>query len=131
MRESFTAKETLKEMLIGIVLFGLIVCIIGIWFVNEILLFCTGLWIGIGIACFAAWHMWYHLNLGMQMGEGATKYMLSQNILRYGLIVICYGVVCITKVGNPVAAFIGIMGLKMGAYLQPFVHKMIEKIQRR
>ena len=32
---------------------------------------------------------------------------------------------------NPLAAFAGIMGLKAGAYLQPFTHKISTKFKRR
>ena len=56
---------------------------------------------------------------------------MSQNMIRYGVIVIAFGVLCLLDIGNPLAAFAGIMGLKAGAYLQPFTHKIITKIQRR
>jgi hypothetical protein len=29
--------------------------------------------------------------------------------------------------GNPIAAFVGVMGLKTAAYLQPSIHKILSK----
>ena len=57
--------------------------------------------------------------------------LLSQNMIRYGVIVIAFGMLCMIDIGNPLAAFAGIMGLKAGAYLQPFTHKISTKFKRR
>ena len=71
------------------------------------------------------------LNIGLDLGDSASKYVLSQNMIRYGVIVVAFGVLCLLEIGSPLAAFAGIMGLKAGAYLQPFTHKILTKIQRR
>ena len=123
--------ETLKELLTGIAFYGIIVEILGLCFSKQKGYFSIGLWIGILLAIAAAIHMWWGLDKGMELGNGATKYLLSQNMIRYGVIVIAFGVLCLLDIGNPLAAFAGIMGLKAGAYLQPFTHKIITKIQRR
>ena len=93
--------------------------------------FTIGLWFGIVLACAAAFHMWWGLNIGLELGDGAGKYVLSQNMIRYGVIVVAFAALCILDFGNPLAAFAGIMGLKAGAYLQPFTHKIMLKIKRR
>lgn len=123
--------ETLKELLIGILFYGIIVEVIGICFIKDKTYFSIGLWIGIILACAAAVHMWWGLDRAMDLGDGASKYALSQNLIRYGVIVVAFGALCVMDVGNPIAAFAGIMGLKAGAYLQPFTHKIIIKFQRR
>ena len=131
MKKIFATNETLTEMILGILLFGGIIWLVGIWFVSGKLLFSSGLWLGIVIACLAGWHMARTLDRGMELGTAATKYIVSPNMLRYLGIVIVYGVICITKAGDPIAAFIGIMGLKAGAYLQPLIHKVMTKEKRR
>lgn len=123
--------ETLKELLIGILFYGIIVEVIGICFIKDKVYFTLGLWIGIVLAFAAAIHMWWGLDKAMDMGDGASKYVLSQNMIRYGVIVVAFGALCVMDVGNPIAAFAGIMGLKAGAYLQPFTHKIMIKFQRR
>ena len=123
--------ETLKELLMGISFYGIIVEVLILCFSKKIIYLSIGLWIGIFLAFAAAIHMWWGLEKGMELGDGATKYLMSQNMIRYGVIVIAFGVLCLLDIGNPLAAFAGIMGLKAGAYLQPFTHKIITKIQRR
>lgn len=123
--------ETLKELLIGIVVYGILIEAVGIWFVKEKMYFTYGLWIGVFLAVVAALHMWKSLNVGVDLGDKASKYIIAQNLVRYGVIVIAFGVLCILDFGNPIAAFAGIMGLKAGAYLQPFTHKLRMKLQRR
>ena len=123
--------ETLKELLIGILFYGILVEVIGICFINDKMHFTIGLWYGIVLALAAAVHMWWGLDRALDLGDGAGKYALSQNMIRYGVIVVAFGALCIMDVGNPIAAFAGIMGLKAGAYLQPFTHKIMIKFQRR
>ena len=123
--------ETLKELLIGILFYGILVEMIGICFIKDKMYFTIGLWFGIILACAAAVHMWWGLDKAMDMGNGASKYALSQNMIRYGVIVVAFGALCVVDLGNPIAAFAGIMGLKAGAYLQPFTHKIMIKFQRR
>lgn len=123
--------ETLKELLIGILFYGILVEVIGICFLKEKVYFSIGLWIGISLAFAAAIHMWWGLDKALDMGDAAGKYALAQNMIRYGVIVVAFGALCIMDVGNPIAAFAGIMGLKAGAYLQPFTHKIMIKFQRR
>ena len=123
--------ETLKELLMGILFYGILVEIIGICFIKDKVYFSIGLWFGIILAFAAAIHMWWGLDRAMDLGNAASKYAISQNMVRYGVIVVAFGVLCVLDVGNPIAAFAGIMGLKAGAYLQPFTHKIIIKFQRR
>ena len=123
--------ETLKELLIGILFYGILVEVIGLCFLGNKIYFSIGLWIGIFLALGAAIHMWWGLEKALDLGDGAGKYALSQNMIRYGVIVVAFAVLCILDFGNPLAAFAGIMGLKAGAYLQPFTHKIMIKFQRR
>ena len=123
--------KTLKELLIGILFYGILVEVIGICFIKDKVYFSIGLWIGIVLALAAAVHMWWGIDKALDMGDAAGKYALSQNMVRYGVIVVAFGALCVMDIGNPIAAFAGIMGLKAGAYLQPFTHKIMIKFQRR
>ena len=130
-KERKKLNETLKELLIGILFYGIIVEILGLLWGKEKLYFTIGLWMGIFLALAAAVHMWWGLDKGVELGDGATKYLMSQNMIRYGVIVVAFGVICVSDIGNPLTAFAGIMGLKAGAYLQPFTHKILSKLRRR
>ena len=124
-------KETLYELMTGILSSGILIWIVVIWLVEKKMYFSIGLGIGIVLAILAACHMWWSLDRGMELGGGASKYLLSQNMVRYGVIIFSFGVICVADVGSPLAAFAGIMCLKWGAYLQPFTHKILSKIRRR
>ena len=123
--------ETLKELLVGILFYGIIVEILILVLGIEKFYLSLGLWIGIILGLASAIHMWWGLDRGVELGDGATKFLMSQNMIRYGVIVIAFGVLCLLDIGNPLAAFAGIMGLKAGAYLQPFTHKICTKYKRR
>ena len=123
--------ETLQELLIGIVIFGMLEQLFLIWLWERRVYFTIGLWSGVTLAALAACHMYYSLNRALDLGQGASKYVLSQNMVRYGVIIVAFGTLCIWDFGNPLAAFAGIMCLKAGAYLQPFTHKILSKLGRR
>lgn len=130
-KNGFSINETLLEMLLGILIFGGVVWLTGILLVQNRLLFTVGLLLGLFLAGFASWHMWKGLDTGLDLGDAAAKYITKQNMIRYGIIVVSYSIICVCKLGDPVAAFIGIMGIKAGAYLQPFTHKILTKRKRR
>ena len=125
------SNETLQELVTGIIFVGLLEQLVFVWLVEKKLYFTIGLWIGVILAIIAACHMHWSLNKALDLGQGASKYALSQNMVRYGVIIVVFGVLCILDFGNPLAAFAGIMCLKAGAYLQPFTHKILSKLRRR
>ena len=49
--------EALPGLVLGIIIYGILLQITGIWLVNDKLRYSTGLWIGIGCALFMAIHM--------------------------------------------------------------------------
>ena len=122
------SNETLRELITGIVIFGVVCFVIGCFFVHSILLYGVGLLTGILLAVFSAWHMnrsiWINLSIHAGDEGGATAYARKQSLIRYGIILAVFFVICITNIGYPLAAFLGIMGLKAGAYLQPFIHRL-------
>ncbi len=120
------ANKTLLELISGIFIYGIICQIIGGILVEDKLGYSSGLWIGIVTAVAAAVHMWHSLDRALDFDEGtAGKKMQAQSIVRYVVIVIIMGLTMINGVTNPLAAFLGIMSLKVAAYLQPFTHKLL------
>lgn len=116
--------RTLFELETGIIIFG-IVCQLVILPFGERVQYSVGLWIGILTALIAAWHMWRSLDRGLELSEkGAVSYLSRQNILRYVIIVLILIVTASAKIGNPLTAFLGIMGLKVSAYMQPLTKKI-------
>lgn len=121
--------RTVLELQSGIVLFGLFCQLIAMWFVPDMLKFTIGLWLGIVVAIATGFHMWGSLKKAFDGFEGdVTKKITQAGIIRYVIIAVCFAIVAVTEVGEPIAMFVGIMGLKIGAYIQPFTHKFYNKV---
>lgn len=125
MKELITRmNRTLFELETGICIFGL-VCQIFVVFAADKTWYSIGLWIGLLTAAFSAYHMWRSLNIGLDLGEkSAVGYLSRQNIIRYVVIAAVLIGTAVTKTGNPLTAFLGVMGLKAAAYMQPFTKKI-------
>lgn len=50
-----------------------------------------------------------------------------KSILRYLVVIIVFFVMIYFNLGNWISAFIAVMGLKVSAYAQPFIIKIIHK----
>lgn len=120
--------EIVLEMWIGEFLFCLLCELIGIWFVKDKIGFTIGLACGGLLALASIYHMWWALDRSMDMDEkGAGKFVGSQYGIRYALIVFLVALLYVTKWGNAFAAFFSYLGMKMAAYIQPFIHRLIRR----
>ena len=125
--------EALPELILGIILYGLAVELIGVWFVADKLRYSTGLLIGIALAAGMAVNMAIVLEdaVGLVGQNHAQAKIIAKSILRYLIVVIVFFVMMKLELGNLITAFLGVMGLKVAAYLQPFTHKAILKLTGR
>lgn len=132
--EKSNPNSTLIELLSGILLFEIVCELIGVFFVKDAVKYSAGLWIGAVLACASAIHMFWSLRCNFEMNgnneKGAQSYAIRYNLIRYILIFAVFLVVCLTDFVYPLATFLGIMGLKVGAYLQPLTYKFILKIKK-
>lgn len=116
--------SALPGLLFGIVIFGVLCQIAGFFLVEDRANFSIGLWIGVGTAIFMAFHMAVSLNMTVERDvKGAQAAATRQNIIRYLVVVIVFAILMVTRIGNPLAAFAGVMGLKLSAYVQPVLAK--------
>lgn len=116
---------TLFELCLGILIYGVIFEIALLIFTDG-LAYSIGLWIGVLLAVAGAFHMWWSLDRGLDMPEKeAVKSMGAQNIIRYVILVIVMGILMCTDFANPILAFCGYMGMKVSAYLNPVIHKLL------
>ena len=131
-KERILNNETLLEMWLGTVLFG-VVCQVGpIWFMKDKIGYSIGLWLGIIASLLTVLHLSTSLERALSLDEGsAKKHMVTQNLVRYFVIIVFLVVLMITDFANPLAAFLGLMGVKAGAYLQPVLHKVFGKIRNK
>ena len=62
--------------------------------------------------------------------DAAVKKIAVQEVLRYAVFALALGLSMLTDALHPVAVFLGIFGLKIGAYMQPAVHKLTLRLYR-
>ena len=116
----------LPGLLGGIAAYGVLLQAAGIFIVSDKPGYSIGLWVGIITASFMAIHMAVTLNSAVERDvKGAQVFATKQNIIRYFIVIIILSVPRLTRIGNPIAAFAGIMGLKISAYLQPMMKKLL------
>lgn len=124
--------DALPGLIAGILLWGIVCEIFGLIVIQDKTDYSIGLWIGVLTAVLMSFHMAYTLNLAVEYSQkDASNYATRQNILRYFLVVVILGILMLTRVGNPLAAFAGIMGIKISAYLQPIGSKLLLKISSK
>lgn len=117
--------NTLLELICGILLYGVVGQLLVLCFFHDKVSMSMGWWIGVTTAVLSAYHMWWGLDRALDLNKkDAAKSIALHNLLRYGAMVIIMGIVIITETGNPLTAVFGMYGLKMGAYMQPFIYKL-------
>ncbi len=117
--------ETLQELIMGILAYGILVQVILAAFFPLRIFRAVGLWTGLLCAAAMAVHMAWCLEKIVTLDEkGATAYVRKTTLLRYLGVCVVLSVIALTKTGDPVSFVLGALGLKIGAYLQPLTHKI-------
>lgn len=120
--------RTLLELMCGILIFELVCLLAGIWFVPQKEECALGLFLGTVTALGMAFHLsWtYDRYLGLPEKIAARKIMVWALVRYFAVAAVLFGIL-FSGIANPLTAFVGIMGLKIGAYLQPLIHKVTVK----
>lgn len=122
--------KVLPELILGILIYGVLAQITGVWLTEDKLSYSVGLWIGILLAVGMAVHMAVVIEDAVSLGSSQGR-IITMSLLRYVVVILVFVCIIYFRLGNPIAAFAGVMGLKIAAYLQPFLHKTILKLQGR
>lgn len=122
--------QTVVELWIGSACYNLLALVIGIWFVQDKLAWLFGILIGCLMTCYLSYHMARSIERSMDNEAGASRIMRVSSLLRYGLVVLLLLVAYYVPHVNPIATFVGLMGLKAAAYLWPLTHKMISSFRK-
>ncbi len=121
--------RTLLEWRSGILVCGLLMWGIGSLIVSEKGKYAISLWLGILAAFVCTWHMYRSLDRALDYDEAtAQKRIYSSYLVRYFALAAFLAVVCMTGLADPIPVFLGILTLKLGAYLQPLLHKLFNKL---
>ena len=119
---------TLFDLCLGILLYGIIFQLVLLLFSGE-MSYSLGLWIGVMLAVAGAIHMWWSIDKGMdQVSKQAAKTVGTNNLIRYLVLVVVTFILIYTDFANPIFMFCGDMGMKVSAYLNPWLCKIRSKV---
>lgn len=126
-----SADETLKELIAGIAVYGVAAQIVCFFVADNLRYVSFGLWIGIAVAIGFGIHLKRSIEDALDYGEsGAVKHMRKSYAFRYAVTAVIFGAAVYFEVGHPIALLAGVMGLKIGAYVQPYTHRVLKKLQK-
>ena len=119
------SKKTLNRMLLGILLYAIPFIIIGIFLLDNKFSYFIGLILGCIIAASMAIHLYKSLDFCLELDpESAEKTMKKKTMMRFIIMLLAVGLAfCFPSVINPIGLFLGMMGLKVSAYFEPFIHR--------
>lgn len=118
-------KPMVLEMIGIIAGFGVVAAILEIIFAKNVIYSMTGLLIGLLLAVYMLVYMNHIMVAAVDFdAKSMEKYVIKHSVIRYLSIVAVFGVVCVTDFADPIACFIGLMALKVAAYLQPLMQKI-------
>lgn len=125
--------EALPGLVATIIGYGLVLQFAGMWFVDDKLSYSIGLWYGIAIAAGIAVNIAAVLWDAVSMGESknANRRIIAKSVLRYVVVAVLLIILGYFKFGNLFAAFFGILGLKISAYLSPVIGSLAGRLSGR
>ena len=129
MKEKWIEHYTLIELWIGVLLFGAVIEAVLLAAFDNKAYHSAGLLIGVIGAIAMAAHMEYTIDRALSAGEaGAEKTMRAGYLLRYFAAALLMIIAALSGWANPITIFAGLMTLKLSAYIEPYTHKISEKV---
>lgn len=122
--------EVVRELLLGILVYGALVEILILLMVEQKADCSLGLFLGLIAAVAMVFHMERTIGDAVELpGKAMNVSIQKSSMVRYSLMAMFFIAVILVDKDAFLACFIGTMGLKVAAYLQPFTHKILTKAQ--
>lgn len=120
--------ETLHEMLLGVLVSNFAILIIGLIAFSDKKSATLGVVIGTVLATFYIIHMAVTIDDALCLDEkGAASELRKNMLIRYVIVCAVIALVSYFEVGNPVLCIFSCLTIKLGAYLQPVMHKILKR----
>lgn len=122
--------DALPGLVLGIIIYGVVLQLSGVWFVKDKLGYSIGLWYGIAIAVGMAINLATVIYDSVMAGDGerANRRIIAKSLLRYVVVVVLFFILGYFNFGNLFTACFGVLGLKVSAYAQPIMGKAADKL---
>ena len=131
MEQENDGRQTLSELIIGIVILAVIITIVGVFLSTNKFAFVMGMLLGVVVAIIMGVSMYRSLDRSLELDTtSAVGYMKRNVFLRVLLIVGAIAAAIIAaKYISTFGVIIGILCLKLSAYLQPLTHRLFNRIR--
>jgi len=121
--------RTVLEMHLGILAYGLLLTLIVLLVGNNLMNRLLSVLLGITLSMWAVCHMHHTLDRALDLDEGGASTRIFRGYLvRYSVLLVLLAVLGVTGALSPLLVFLSYMSLKVGAYLQPFIHIICNKL---
>lgn len=121
--------RTILEMDLGILGLGLVLQLISLLFSGGRTARAFSLLAGTALALAAVGHMYRTLDRALELDEGSAQKLAYRGyLIRYLTLFAVAVFMAVTRVLNPLLFFLSYMSLKGTVYLQPFTHRMCNKL---
>ena len=121
-------KQSLRELQIGVILFGILNILIGMWFPKEMLPYVLGGILGTLTALVMTDSMARSINKAVANEAKSVGILKFGAILRFTIAAVVLVVAFMSPWVNGIATFIGIFVLKLATYTAPLIHKINLKV---
>lgn len=129
MKNKWAEHHALAELWIGTLILALPCELILLIFFEDKLNKTLGLILGTVATMLLTWHMERTILKALDLDEkGAKATAISGYFLRYMLVFVLLVAAAYSKMADPLCVFLGLMLRKPAAYIQPFTHKISEKV---
>ena len=117
------------EMYLGILAWGLVCQLVGVFFAKNPSMYSGSLWFGIVFSMVNTLQMYRALDRALDFDEQSARKIVSRSFaIRYIALILFLGVIMITGIMDGLVVFLGYMSMKVAAYLQPITHKLCNKL---
>lgn len=119
-------KETIIGFLIGIGIYAVLIELVGFFFSEDFFSYTLGLLFGVAVAIFLMIHMAKTLDRALDLPQTqAIKYTRRQSFLRLAVMLAAMVIALMIEQLNFIAVILGMLGLKMGAFIAPKLLKAL------
>lgn len=121
------AKQTLKELMAGLAVWGAVVLAILMIVSRHRLAVACGLILGLAVAAGLLWHMYHHLDIALDLDEKhAGRHMQASSMKRFLVMAVVLAVTMTQyRYVHPIGTVLGMFGMKISAFMQPKIHKLM------
>lgn len=124
--------DALPGLVLGILIYGVVVELIGLCYAADKLRFTSGLVVGLVLAVAMAVNIAAVIRDAVENRSGDQEHagtqIIAKSVLRFVVVAAVFIAMIKLNLGDLFAAFLGVLGLKISAYLQPLTHKIIAKL---